>query len=402
MNIELLNHQYDLLTSEQKHVGLVGSIGVGKTFTLAHFIIDCIAKYPKIDILVAANTYTQLINATAKGIINTLDELQIPYHSALGGSRKYIQIGKSIIYLYSLDQYDNIRGIEVGALAFDEAAYSKREAIQVCWGRLRQKGMPLLARYFTSPNGFNWLYDFFVTNPDKNKKLIKASIFDNFHLEKDYIEDIISNYGGLDNPLAKQELLGEFVNLNAGSIYWAFDREKHVRPITPQPYLPVYVGQDFNVRNMCGTFSQYQNMVLQVFKENILRDSHANTHSTAESILKQLPNYQKLVIPDSTGKAVKTNSSSKSDHQILRDYGLEVVYNVNPSIRDRQNTVNTMFKKGQLFIDPSCKELIKELETLSSRDKEGEVSHLGPALGYTCWYLNPLKQLAGKSRQINW
>jgi len=70
-------------------------------------------------------------------------------------------------------------------------------------------------------------------------------------------------------------------------------------------------------------------------------------------------------------------------------------------IRDRQNAVNILFKKQELYIDPSCTKLIKDIETLSSRDTEGKVSHLGPCLGYVVWKMKPIRRLTPQSRQID-
>ena len=65
-----------------------------------------------------------------------------------------------------------------------------------------------------------------------------------------------------------------------------------------------------------------------------------------------------------------------------------------------QNNMNIKFKKKELVIDPSCQKTIKEIETLSSRDTEGKVSHLSVTTGYVAWLLNPLKRIVPKSRQV--
>lgn len=388
--INLTNYQWDMLHTKEKHVLLLGGIGTGKSFTLAHQAINLVASNPGINILIVANTYSQLINATVKTLVDILDQLNIPFDATLGGSKKQIKIGRSIIYLYSLENYNAIRGIEVGALLCDEIAYSSREAVNVCLGRLRQKNMPLIARYYTSPNGFNYLYDMFIVDKNRQKKIITATIFDNPYLPEEYKNDLIQQYGGIDSPLAKQELLGQFQNLSAGSIYWAFNREKHVLSnLRLDKNYPVYVGIDFNVGNMSAVYIQYIQGKFILVKEVSQTDNTSNTFSLAEQILKDLNGYNILVVPDSTGKSRKS-SSAKTDHQILKDYGLQIVDSHNPFIRDRQNNVNNQFTKNQLVIDSTCTKTIREIETLSSRDDEGKVVHLSVCLGYVISKLDPI------------
>lgn len=402
-DIELLPYQYKVLAEKQnqKEVFLVGGIGIGKSFTLAHFIITTIANYNKINILLAANTYTQLMNATVKTLIDQLDLYEIPYHATLGGNKKQIKILNSTVYLYSLERPDNIRGIEVGALVLDEIAYSTEYAFQVCLGRLRQPGMPLLVRGATSPNGFNWFYNKYHRF---NRKLIKAKTSDNTFLSREYYKYLIEMYGGRNNPLAKQELEGKFINLTEGSVYFGFDRDKHVKKTKGlNKNYPVYVGQDFNIDEMSNVYVQKiprgTRYVYRVSVETKLTDINSNSFDAAAKVAKDLKDYNKVVIPDSTGKARKT-SSSKSDIQIFKDAGLTVKDTRNPRIRDRQNALNRCFLKGLLEIDESCSNLIKELETLSKRQDEGTHSHLAVALGYVINFLEPVRRVPS-SRSIN-
>ncbi len=405
--IELLSYQESFLKCESKKALLLGGIGAGKSAAGSYFILNMLSKYPNTNGLLTANTYTQLMNATVEAVVGDLDYLGIPYKTVLGGARKYIKIYNTKIYLYSLEKYNNIRGIEVGYWLSDESAFSKKEAIQVCRGRLRCKNGPRYERHTTSPNGYNWLYDEFENKDGKNitdkAALFRAKTKENIFLPEGYYESLLEEYGGIDNPLARQELFGEFVNLQSGSIYWAFDRKNHVKPCKDKMNrsFPVYVGQDFNVDNMEGIYVQYIDGVFYCYQENILDHYNANTDSAATQICSDLiPKYRPIVIPDSTGKARKTSSSGKTDFEILRNYGLTVEDTTNPFIRDRQNTLNMRLKQNRIVIDPSCKELIKEMETLANRDKEGDKAHVSVALGYVTWRLDPIKRQKKKQRTI--
>jgi len=404
MDSSLLQGQYEFITCESKKALLLAGIGYGKSFSGAHFVINMVSQYPKSKGLVTANTYTQLVNATVSTIAGELSLLDIPHKVVLGGPRKYIKVFDTLIYLYSLERPDSIRGIEAGWWLSDESAFAKHEGIQICRGRLRDKHGPLYERHTTSPNGFNWAYDEFENkdgnNITKDIALIRGKTRDNIFLPDGYYNSLLEDYGGPDNPLAKQELFGQFVNLQSGAIYWAFDRKRHVKSCKADPKFPVYVGQDFNIDNMENVYVQYINGVFYVFQENVLKHHGANTDTAATKICKDLlPKYRPLVVPDSTGKAIKT-SSSGSDIEILKRYGLTVLDTTNPFIRDRQNTVNILLKQGRINIDPSCINLIKEFETISSRDKEGDKAHVSVGFGYVAYKIEPLRQSKRPQRTI--
>ncbi|MCB0370683.1 MAG: terminase family protein, partial [Bdellovibrionales bacterium] len=332
-------------------------------------------------------------------LTNLLDELNIKYKKSLGGAKKYLKINQVTIYLYSLEKHDNIRGIEVGLVAGDEIAYSNIEAFNVIMGRLRCKKGSLKARFTSSPNGFNWVYDLINT---KKASMVRGKTSDNIFLPKAYYDQLVELYGGLNTPLAKQELGGEFINLTSGSVYHAFDRTKHVKKLQINPLLPVYVGLDFNIENMRFTYIQDDKGTLKILKEVILKESNSNTFDAAIHILSDLQGFNIKIIPDSTGKSRKTSAESgKTDHQILKDYGLNVLETQNPRIKDRQNTVNSLLIKSKLEIDESCVDTIKEFETLKHSDEEGKVSHLAVGVGYVAWKLYPLKPIQKPSQSID-
>lgn len=401
--LDFLSYQYIALTATEPEILMLGGIGTGKSFTGAAWVLDKATRFQGCKILMCANSYQQLMSATVKTLTTLLDDLGVPYKATLSGARKRIEIGKSIIYLYSLENADNIRGIEVSFAYIDEVAFASKKAMQTVRGRMRGKGTPYRQILLTtSPNSFNWLYSEFGCSPSPKRKVIKAKTVENTFLPPGYYEDLLELYGGLDSPLSKQELHGEFVSMQEGSIYSLFKREENVLPCQLNKNFPVYVGVDYNIDKMSATYNQMIGGIIYLCKEVQLTHRDANTLDLSKRILKDLEGYAIHVIADSTGRARKTSSSSsKSDHQIMREQGLHLLETHNPIIRDRQNTVNMMFHKKNLVIDPSCIETIKEIETLSSRDLEGKVCHLSVTVGYTCWKLAPLRPPTKPSQTLN-
>jgi len=223
MQINLLPHQWDAVNSTHENTGLIGGVGLGKTYCGSAWIMK---KYEEDSLdLITANTYGQLINATLASVFKNLDQWGVPFD--FNQQRKILTINKRKRFLcLSLDSYDQHRGIEVGNWWADEAAYNDYDAFLTMKGRLRDKGGKLQTLITTTPKGFNWVYDYFHPSGEKHDpkryKLITASSFTNKHLPSGYLDSLKSEY---DDKLVEQELMGLFVNLTAGKVYYAFSRE---------------------------------------------------------------------------------------------------------------------------------------------------------------------------------
>jgi hypothetical protein len=399
MEVELLPAQWDLLQCDAPVAAMLGGIGAGKSFTLSHFVLQQVVEYPDAQGLICANSFSQINNATLPAVTSLLNSLSIKYELVMSGAKKRLLINnRTNILIYSLENAEIIRGVEVGWIAVDEVAYSYIEALNIIFGRLRDKRGSLKARFFSSPRGFNFLYDYITEN---KVPVFKCKTSDNKNLPESYYQSLLQLYGGENSPLARQELFGEFVNLTSGQVYYAFKRAEHSLPCPDNKALPVYIGLDFNSQNMNAVVMQYTPAGFTVIEAITLKDHLANTFSMAQELWSKYGN-RAIIIPDSTANARKTSAEAGvTDIRILKNAGLRVEHTQNPRIKDRQNTVNLAFHKGRLHIDTSCTALIKELETLSQDADEGQVSHLAVAMGYVLWKLEPLQTPQPQSQNLS-
>jgi hypothetical protein len=97
--------------------------------------------------------------------------------------------------------------------------------------------------------------------------------------------------------------------------------------------------------------------------------------------------------------------------QIFREWGFSRILfrRKHPAVKDRLAAVNRLINdasgRRRLFIDPSCKELIKCLEQLiykegpngptNEPDKSMNIEHMGDALGYPIEFHWPVKRKDG-------
>lgn len=382
-------------------------MGGGKTFALAFYIIKRMLENPETLGLIAANSFLQLKNSILAELFSQLD--------ALGLSYNYNQLTKDLTLhatgarasCLSLENYEQLRGVEYGYLAVDEMAFARPEAVNVMLGRLRcSKSNALEGRFTSTPNGYNHMYSMFGSNGyisrkktpthfnSKYHEMISATAYDNFFLPEDYIPSLEMQYSPL---MLEQELNAEFVNLTEGLVYHAFDRNKTLK-VSTDPIIDIRAGVDFNVANMSASIGSVVGIQsVHIYSEKWLENSNTFAMSDALSAVEE----GMTVYPDATGAARKT-SADHTDHEILRRSGLNVITRrKNPSVKDRYNNTNRWLANGWLTVDPSCKHLIEDFTKLSHDNTDDKLSHASDSLGYLLWGINPLKREARTARTIN-
>lgn len=393
MNVTLLSHQWDFLTSDKKFLALVAGIGSGKSWTIAHYILGRISKYPKALHFIGANTYGQLRNSTLNAVFGVLNDLEIPF--SYNQSTGILEVAGGRVLCKSMENFNALRGIEIGSFILDEVRDLKQEAFDMMMGRLRDKnaGGDLQGRVVSSPSGYNWIFDYFHPSGVNNTHefgMVHANSYANTFLPDGYIDSIKEQY---DEKFFQQEIMGDFVNLTAGKIYYGFNRDINVKEIPPAIIASggtTYINADFNVGFMAATVMKYVNDTLYVFDEFFLKDSDT-FQATAAWNLK----YRgATVIPDSTCSNRKT--SGISDHEIIRQAGFRILPTYNPFIRDRVNNVNRLLQQGRIVISPKCIHLIEDLEKCVWKgNKEDQtthphLSHSSSTLGYGAHKLMPI------------
>ena len=385
MKVNLLKHQVDFLLSEKKFTLLKGGIGSGKSFIGAHYLIKRANEYPGVKQFIGANTYSQLRDSTLATLFGVLEEMGITY--TYNQNKGMIEFLGSTVLARSMDNYNTLRGIEIDNFYLDEVAYTGENAFKVIMGRLRGKIAPLEGRLTSSPCGFNWLFDYFSDNGEKNTgefTSVNAPTLDNPYLPDGYHESLKGSYS---DTLYKQEVLGEWVNITQGKVYYAFDRDINIKKIERR-HGTIFVGMDFNVNPMTAVCCQFINNQIEVIEEVFLEDSNTIEMCT-ELIRKGFSGA--TVVPDSTGRNRKT--SGLSDFEILRSHGFNIMSTFNPIVFDRVNCLNLQLSKGKVIINPSCTKLIADLEKVCWKgqkiDKQSDpmLSHVSDALGYAAFKL---------------
>ena len=356
-------------------------------------------------------------------------------------------ISGGTIALRGADYYDSLRGDGLDFVVLDEFANMSPQA----WTEvLRPALSDRLGRalFIGTPKGRNHFYELY----EKAQNEVNWAAFQFTTEQGGYVsaEELENAAHDLDERTYDQEFRARFTNQGSGIAYYAFDRNRHVRPVAYNPSHPLFWALDFNTNPLCSVIGQMINDRVYILEELILPDS--NTPAACEEFIVRTRKWTKApIIPeppdmnaaqaetlyelqqqlqpgvlnvyiygDSTG-AQRNTSASRTDWQIVRDFfgrhsdrcnASFRISKANPLVKDPVNCVNAVLRnyagEHRLLVDPGCKHLIKDFERVcwkadpygnptADLDKSDPMrTHVSDALGYMLAQDFPMRLQAGE------
>ena len=391
--------QQKFIFSNVLHTGIVGGYQSGKSVAAA---VKCITKLlidPNVPIAYYLPTYGLIEDMLLPKFDNLLSSIGIFYKYRQTDSKIITPYGE--IWMRSMDNPDRIVSYSVGYSLVDEVDVvhpNKREdAIKRISSRNSfLKSTKNCIDFVSTPEGYVYMYNFFVKNANKNKVLFRLKTLDNEeNLGSGYIDGLRELY---DEIQLKAYLEGEFVNLTSGNVYYKFNRELNHSDRTIKEHDTLYIGIDFNVGNMSAVIHVIEDIPIAVDEITGAQD----TSDLCNIINQKYPRHRILAYPDSSGKNRSTNAD-RTDINILNQHGYLLKYKkTNPLVTDRIKNMNRMFMNGKGEISyrvntRKCVDYTEALERMpydknGNPDKTSGFDHITDAGGYFIYYEYPLKK----------
>ena len=405
-----------------------GGINSGKSWAGAAFSVSRTKIDPLANGLITANSYGQLRTATIKKFVIYCQyyghQLKVnadfmPMEGSEEAIAKRIVINQHVyvndvfVDVLSADAFDGKtassketgRGAEWRWVWYDEASYGNENIFTTLNGRIGRgpgthPGLGLLTSSINKNMPYNFMYDYF-DDPQRNSALHKlhktvvASTKENKFIDDDFVARLEATY---TKELVLLELVSDYISVGIGKVANYFDRSRHITEgIRIEPREPIHVSLDFNRHPACAIAGQNLSALgeINIFKEWYLENS--NTFELAEEIAKwfmqvrdiykptsgihhmfEADRYKLQIHGDATGNQKTANSRNTNWEIVLntfKKYGIsyQIWYRkANPNVVDTVNSVNCAYSSDKLFIDASCRELIKDNEQLKWNDK-GEI-----------------------------
>lgn len=390
--------------SPARFKGFSGPIGSGKSQALCHEAIKLSYLNPGRTGLIGAPTYPMLRDATAAALLEVLDGNKIPHEINRAENHLVMRETRSKILFRAVEEFERLRGSNLAWFGLDELTYTSEPAWLRLEGRLRDpKASRLTGFAVWTPRGYDWVYERFVTRKIEGYETVVAAPFENRHLLErvpDYYERLFSSY---DQRFYQQEVLGKYLSLTAGRVYYAFERQENIADAELDRTRPLLWSLDFNFDPMSSVVAQMEGEGVKVLDEIVLKQ--ATTIQACEEFERRYPKHPAglAIYADATG--VKRQTSGTSDLGMLKGffrsgaYG-DVTYRIptsNPPVLDRVQLMNARMASAEgtrsLTVHSRCRELIKDFEQVNYKDrsqvidkeKDPNRTHLSDALGYLVW-----------------
>lgn len=422
MAVKLLKHQFEFVDDTYtRYLGLIAGFGAGKTKSFCMKAIH----------LASLNIgHTGALLEPIGNMINDvlvpmfeecLQEVGVQYTfkaSPLPVFKLRFKRGTTTILMRSGENYRRLAGLNLAFFGVDEIDTINKNTAWPMWrmlqSRLRQ-GNVYQGFCTTTPEGFNWAYEFFVVDGHKDdRKVIRAKTQDNIFLPPDFIQSLLDNYPA---ELIKAYLDGEFVNLTSGTVYYKFDRQLNHSDYTVDdllnenepkrdiygqklPLPPLHIGMDFNINKMAAVIHIIDDLGPIAVDEVI---GARDTEDIINLIKERYPQFKINVYPDSSGKSRDTSNAAQTDITLLQRAGFGVYYNsTNPAVKDRINSMNMALCDNNgirryRINTKKCKQYTEALEQqvydkFGQPDKAHDKDHPNDAGGYFITYKFPVRR----------
>jgi hypothetical protein len=401
INLSLLHDsQKQFIKSKYLHTGIVGGYQSGKSTVATIKAVLHLLQYPGIPVAYYLPTFRLFDDMLLPKLEDILtDRLNIPFKHNQQKAKIITPYGE--IWMRSMDTPDSIVSYSVGYSIVDEVDLvhpnKRQKAMQRISSRNSyKKETPNQIDFVSTPEGFAYMYNFFVKTKNENKLLLNLKTQDNAeNLADGYIQGLREQY---TKEQLEAYLNGQFVNLTSGTVYYNFDRILNHSNRTANASDTLHVGIDFNIGNMSA--------VVHVIDSNpVAVDEITKAHDTKQlcNLLQmKFPNNRIICYPDASGQNRSTNADT-TDLKIIEGFGFKVSANrKNPLVMDRVKNVNRMFcnanDERKYFVNThKCSEYTEALEKLSFDsngipDKNSGFDHLCDAGGYFISFMYPSKQ----------
>lgn len=425
VDFSCLKHQQEFISdTEHRFLALVAGYGSGKThaFCLKGIYMAWMNAGHTGALLEPTNAMAA--DVLVPDLTALLHEYEIPFEfkqTPYPTFRLWFEEGVSTILVRSAENYRRLAGLNLAWFGVDEADTISKDLAWKMW-RLLQSRLRARAKYvqgFTSstPEGFNFLWEYFVRdvkNAQKegkkmgDRRIIHAKTSDNPFLEEDYIPSLLENY---PPNLITSYLNGEFTNLNTGNVYYAYDRKLNDTDIVVDAFdeyndrgellwaSPLHIGMDFNVGKCCGIVHIEDPQTKFPYAVDEFTGIQ-NTEKMIDAILERYPDREIIVYPDASSKAEKTNATT-TDLRMLRKHFTVKALTKNPPVKDRINSMNAMFwnaenERRYLINSHMCPTYVEALETQAytedgKPDKAHDSDHPVDAGGYYIFRKFPVR-----------
>ncbi len=359
--------QARFLALPHKFKAFVTGYGGGKTWVGCGGLGKHFYEFPRVNAGYFAPTYRDIKDTFFPTVEESLFDWGLTARVRIGDKEVDVSRGRTYlgtILCRSMDDPGGIVGFKIGKAQVDEIDVLSPDKAAHAWRkilarmRVKRDGLQNGIDVTTTPEGFRFVYQQFVKAVRGNSKieqmygLIQASTYDNEeNLPDDYISSLLESY---PEHLISAYIDGQFVNLQTGTVYAAYDRKLNSCTEVLRDGETAFIGMDFNVGKMVAIIHVKREGMPMAVDEIVSGYDTPDMVRRVQERLWRFENgtYQRTrqirIYPDASGDSRKSVNASKTDLALLKEAGFIVCAPAaNPPVKDRVNAMNAMFLNAE-------------------------------------------------------
>lgn len=357
-----LEKQMDFLSSDKSIVLYSGAFGAGKSYTLCYAAIREVIDNPNNRFLLCRKRLTELRTSTMKTFFELLPESS-PVIASYHKSEQLITFKNgSELYFGGLDRPEKWASAELGGFAMDEATDFKEADFNMLISRLRKKNVKHHKGFLACNPGSktHWIYKkFFEQQHINGYDVVETTSHDNIFLPHGTLERY-DLWEKTDLDYYLRYVQGQW-GIVEGTIYKGFNPSYNVKDIKINNSMRFYRAIDWGFKNpfVCLFIALDNDDNIIVFDEIYTTQKLLGTLAAEiNSKYKDLTFTQSFADP----------SDSTNIHE-FRNMDIPITpadNSVMPGIRE------VMARLPQIFINPKCKNTIREFQAYRWKEKTGD------------------------------
>ena len=195
-----------------------------------------------------------------------------------------------------------------------------------------------------------------------------STIYDNVFLTENHIAKIADDLGGVESEAFRREYMCELIARSDRRVCPEFKRDDHVAEVNPlerDPHTgeyPRYAGLisvDYGIKDFCGILSAYYN---HIDNQLVITGEHLEKSMGLRKLKDTLADMQEEMEPYSEAIDVTVDAFEQSAFELRHEYMLTFRRPSKAKVEDQIGLVRNAFVNNRIIIDPSCKNLIAQLE----------------------------------------
>lgn len=364
-----------------------GAMGGGKSYVAIAYLIFLCKVYPKSKWCVIRDSVPTL----KKTALETFKKL-CPTNFLSGWNQQEMTAtfsnGSRLMFMaedYQNDKdFDRFKGLEVNGFLLEQIEELQEGLLDICLiraGRWRIDPMPKPIILATVNPTQNWvkqkIYDRYIAGTlPEDWYYLPATITDNGELASD--SEYMKNLSRLDPLTFRRYVQGDWSAFETKNRFWyTFNKPKHVQPRQYTPTAELMLSFDFNCDPMTCVVGQEVGEELRIIRNYKIPDS--DIYQLCDRILVDYPTALYLVTGDATGANRSALTQGNVNYYTVIQNKLNLAQAqmrqpaINGSHQDSYILCNSILQHKQVVIDPSCTDLIFDMENGKVEYKENKL-----------------------------